>query len=235
MSKSLVRPIVHDFSSPVCEGRSRSCATTADKAVQAGDCVRSYQPKRRRIKHGKEFQFHIHGRVVRDLPPTNLKSIVIGRTNGGWGAQGKPAASLRRREADAGDGDPKRQWAWATNNASPKPSLCSGILERLLPAHALNNCSNRGFNVTINGNSSPLTSAPINISSSGNNVVVAGQAGNSHSRVPHGDGGDVVGDRDDPVRWLDCIDRPNGVGGQPRIVLSVRHPAGFYYQSRKCF
>ena len=25
--------------------------------------------------------------------PTNLKSIVIGRTNGGWGAQGKPAAS----------------------------------------------------------------------------------------------------------------------------------------------
>ena len=34
-----------------------------------------------------------------------------------------------------------------------------------------------GFNVTINGNSSPLTSAPINISSSGNNVVVAGQAG----------------------------------------------------------
>jgi hypothetical protein len=23
--------------------------------------------------------------------PTDLKSIVIGRTNGGWGAQGKPA------------------------------------------------------------------------------------------------------------------------------------------------
>jgi hypothetical protein len=34
-----------------------------------------------------------------------------------------------------------------------------------------------GINVTINGNSSPLTSAPISISSSGNNVVVAGQTG----------------------------------------------------------
>ena len=34
-----------------------------------------------------------------------------------------------------------------------------------------------GFNVTLSGNSSPLSSAPINISSSGNNVVVAGQTG----------------------------------------------------------
>ena len=49
----------------------------------------------------------------------------------------------------------------------------------------------------------------------------------SHSRVPHGDGGDVVGDRDDPGRWLNCIDRPNGVGGQPRIVLSIRHTSRF--------
>jgi hypothetical protein len=34
-----------------------------------------------------------------------------------------------------------------------------------------------GINVTINGSSSPLSSAVINIDSSGNNVVVAGQTG----------------------------------------------------------
>ena len=54
------------------------------------------------------------------------------------------------------------------------PSLRPGTVERCAFARA-ESFQQPGFNVTIDGNSSPLSSAVINIGSSGANTVIAGQ------------------------------------------------------------
>ena len=65
---------------------------------------------------------------------------------------------------------------WATNKTpcSSRPRLRPGTVERLRCARA-QSFQQPAFNVTIDGNSSPLSSAVINIGSSGANTVIAGQ------------------------------------------------------------
>jgi hypothetical protein len=66
---------------------------------------------------------------------------------------------------------------WATNNMLLRSIVFALALLSACAFARAQSFTQPGINVTINGNSSPLTSAPISISSSGNNVVVAGQTG----------------------------------------------------------
>ena len=66
MSKSLVRPIVMTSVAPSAKGAAARATAQAKQSKR--ELCSQLSTTTRRIKHGKEFQFHIHGRVVRICP-----------------------------------------------------------------------------------------------------------------------------------------------------------------------
>ena len=87
-------------------------------------------------------------------------------------------SAIRRCAEDAGDADSKRRKRQQITPCSfaGLVFVALGLLSACAFARA-QSFQQPAYNVTLSGNSSPLSSAPINISSSGNNVVVAGQTG----------------------------------------------------------